>query len=87
MQKEGPLQKKSYAFALHVAQCSLQIQKQHREFVLTKQCLRSGTSIGANDQWYEPQSKLWTPFSGASSGESDHRLRKQVYFLQAARPA
>jgi hypothetical protein len=44
---ESVIQKKSFEFALSVIQLYRELQGQ-REFVLSKQLLRSGTSIGAN---------------------------------------
>ncbi|WP_089681113.1 four helix bundle protein [Catalinimonas alkaloidigena] len=40
--------KKSYDFALLIIRTAQQLRHQHKEYVLTKQLLRSGTSIGAN---------------------------------------
>jgi four helix bundle protein len=40
--------KKSYSFALRVIKLYKHLQTDQREFVLAKQVLRSGTSIGAN---------------------------------------
>ncbi|MEW2921110.1 four helix bundle protein [Muricauda sp. ANG21] len=48
MQKENPLMKKSYDFALETIRLYKSIVSSKREFVLSKQMLRSGTSIGAN---------------------------------------
>jgi four helix bundle protein len=48
MKKENPLMKKSYDFALETVRCYKGIVVSKREFVLSKQMLRSGTSIGAN---------------------------------------
>ena len=42
------LKEKSKAFALRIIRMAEYIQSSKREFVLTKQILRSGTSIGAN---------------------------------------
>ena len=42
----SPLREKSYSFALKVVECVKFLQS-NREFVLSKQLLRSGTSIGA----------------------------------------
>jgi four helix bundle protein len=39
---------KSYAFALDIIKLYKQLVADKREFILTKQLLRSGTSIGAN---------------------------------------
>ena len=41
------LQEKSYAFALKVVRVCRMLQETKKEFVLTKQLLRSGTAIGA----------------------------------------
>jgi len=41
------IKEKSYQFALDIIHLYTQL-KQHKEFVLSKQLLRSGTSIGAN---------------------------------------
>ncbi|WP_349524495.1 four helix bundle protein [Allomuricauda sp. NFXS6] len=48
MKKENPLMKKSYDFALETVRLYKRIVASKREFVLSKQMLRSGTSIGAN---------------------------------------
>lgn len=47
--KEGnAIQVKSYAFALRVVRLYRYLCDEKREFVLSKQLVRSGTSIGAN---------------------------------------
>lgn len=46
--KENVLQTKSFAFAVKVVKLCIRIQKTEKEFVLTKQLMRSGTSVGAN---------------------------------------
>ncbi|WP_420401986.1 four helix bundle protein [Flagellimonas sp.] len=48
MSKENPLFTKSYAFALKIVRLYQRISKENREYILSKQLLRSGTSIGAN---------------------------------------
>ena len=45
--RENILKNKSFNFALDVIKIYKQIIKQEREYVLSKQFLRSGTSIGA----------------------------------------
>jgi four helix bundle protein len=45
--KGGPLKNKSYLFAIRVVKLSQYLQDEKREFVLSKQVLRSGTAIGA----------------------------------------
>jgi four helix bundle protein len=47
--KEGNVvQEKSYAFAVRVVKVYRHLAEEKKEFVLSKQLLRSGTSIGAN---------------------------------------
>jgi len=45
--KENVIKEKSYAFALRVIKAYKFLTKEQREFVLSKQVLRSGTAIGA----------------------------------------
>ena len=48
MKKENVLQNKSYDFALRIIETYKHLCDDKKEFVLSKQLLRSGTSIGAN---------------------------------------
>ncbi len=48
MKTNNPALDKSYAFALKVVKLCFDIQGDKKEFVLSKQLLRSATSIGAN---------------------------------------
>ena len=48
MKTENALKDKSFLFALRVIKCHQFLQTDQKEFVLSKQLLRSGTSIGAN---------------------------------------
>lgn len=59
------LKAKSYAFALRVFKLSRYLASEHKEFVLSKQVLRSGTSIGAN---------LEEAFQGQSTSDFIHKL-------------
>ena len=45
---ENPLKTKSYCFALRVVKLYKHLTFETKEYVLSKQVLRSGTSIGAN---------------------------------------
>ncbi|MDR0547150.1 MAG: four helix bundle protein [Dysgonamonadaceae bacterium] len=45
--KENVVRKKSYDFALRIIKAYKFLSQEQREFVLSKQVLRSGTSIGA----------------------------------------
>ena len=47
MARENPVREKSYAFALQIVEAARMLQ-QRKEYVLSKQLLRAGTSIGAN---------------------------------------
>lgn len=44
---EYPLREKSYAFDLRIIKLYKYLVAEHKEFVLSKQVLRSGTAIGA----------------------------------------
>jgi four helix bundle protein len=48
MKNDNVLQAKSYAFAVRIVQLHQHLTASTREYVLSKQMLRSGTSIGAN---------------------------------------
>lgn len=57
--KESVLSVKSYAFALRIIKLYQFMASEKREFVLSKQILRSGTSIGANiEESVHAQSKI-----------------------------
>ncbi|WPP53560.1 four helix bundle protein [Catalinimonas niigatensis] len=45
--KKNPVQEKSFAFAIRIVRLYQYLVKEQKEFVLSKQLLRSGTSIGA----------------------------------------
>jgi four helix bundle protein len=47
MKRENVLKDKSFEFALRVVSFYKDIVNQHKEYVLSKQFLRSGTSVGA----------------------------------------
>jgi four helix bundle protein len=46
--KNNIVQEKSYAFAIRIVKLSKYLCEEMKEFVLSKQLLRSGTAIGAN---------------------------------------
>lgn len=46
--KENLLQTKSLAFSVHIVGLYRYLTEQKKEYILSKQILRSGTSIGAN---------------------------------------
>jgi four helix bundle protein len=45
---EGPLLKKSFDFAVRIMKLHRHLQSNEREYIVSKQLVRSGTSIGAN---------------------------------------
>ena len=45
--KKSPLIEKSHIFAVEIVKTAYQIQKTKNEFILTRQIVKSGTSIGA----------------------------------------
>ena len=45
--KKSPLVEKSYLFAIKVVKLAYQIQSSKKEYILTKQFIRSGTAIAA----------------------------------------
>lgn len=48
MKKDNIIQIKSYDFAVRIVKLYKHLSQEKKEFVLSKQLLRSGTSIGAN---------------------------------------
>ncbi len=48
LMKENIIQIKSFQFAVRIIKLYIHLSKTKKEFVLSKQILRSGTSIGAN---------------------------------------
>ena len=48
MKKDNVIQIKSYDFAVRIVKLYKHLSQEKREFILSKQLLRSGTSIGAN---------------------------------------
>jgi len=48
MKKDNIVLEKTYSFAIRIVKCYKHLTTEQKEFVLSKQLLRSGTSIGAN---------------------------------------
>jgi four helix bundle protein len=48
METDNVICEKSYAFALRIVKLFAHLQKDKGEFILSRQVIRSGTSIGAN---------------------------------------
>ncbi len=45
---DNPIQEKSFRFAVRIVNLCRHLQNEQKEYILTKQLLKSGTSIGAN---------------------------------------
>lgn len=78
--KENIIQQKSFAFAIRIVELFKHLQSEKKEFVLSKQILHSGTSIGAN---------IEESIGGASEKDFLHKLtisykeaRETVYWLK-----
>lgn len=48
MEDKNVIRRKSFDFAIRIVKLCQFVSKNHHEFVLTRQLLKSGTSIGAN---------------------------------------
>lgn len=48
METDNVIRRKSFEFAIQIVKLCQLLSKNHNEFVLSKQLLKSGTSIGAN---------------------------------------
>lgn len=48
MKTRNIIQEKSYAFALKITSFCYEVRREKREYILSRQLLRSGTSVGAN---------------------------------------
>lgn len=48
MENKNPLLGKSYQFSIRIVNASRHLMSEKKEYILSKQLLRSGTSIGAN---------------------------------------
>jgi len=63
--KDNALKTKSYKFALRMVKLFQYLLNEKKEFVLSKQILRSGTSVGAN---------IEEAFQGESKNDFIHKL-------------
>ncbi|AXP79700.1 hypothetical protein CJ739_603 [Mariniflexile rhizosphaerae] len=79
MKKENIIVTKSFDFALHIIELYKQLVKQ-KEYVVSKQLLRSGTSIGANVQ--EATATISKKDFTAKMSISSKEARETKYWLQ-----
>lgn len=71
---------KSFDFAVKIVELHKQIVKNHREFVMSKQILKSGTSVGANIE--EAQGGYSKRDFKAKLGISYKEIRETKYWLK-----
>ena len=88
MKKDNVVQIKSYAFAVRIVKVFNYLSEQRKEYVLSKQLLRCGTSIGANiEEAIGGQSekdffaKLTISYKEARETHYWIRLLKDTYYL------
>lgn len=88
MKKDNIVQTKSYSFAIRIVEVYKYLNSEKKEFVLSKQLLRSGTSIGANvEEAISGQSrkdffaKLTIAYKEARESHYWIRLLKDTNFL------
>ena len=77
---ENIIQNKSFAFAVRIVRLYQFLQEEKREFVLSKQILRSGTSIGANIE--EGEGGFSKKDFTAKMGISYKEARETKYWLR-----
>jgi four helix bundle protein len=80
--KKSIIKDKSYAFAVNVLRLARTL-RQHHEFELSKQVLRSGTSIGANVE--EALAGISRPDFVAKMGIASKEARETHYWLRLVR--
>lgn len=80
MKKDNIIQDKTFAYAIHIVDLLKYLISDKKEFVLSKQLVRSGTSIGAN---------IEEAIGGASEKDFLHKLtisykeaRESIYWLK-----
>jgi len=81
--KENIIQKKSYAFALRIVQLYQYLVHTKKEFVLSKQILRSGTSIWANIEeaiWWQSKKDFISKMSVVYKEARETRFRLNLLY-------
>ena len=78
--KENVVRQKSYDFALRIVETYKFLSKERKEFVLSKQVLRSGTSIGANIE--EADSSISRAEFSAKISVAYKEARETCYWLK-----
>lgn len=78
--KENAVLDKSFQFAVRIVNLYKHLTKEHKEYVLSKQLLRSGTSIGANIN--EAQSAQTVPDFITKMSIASKEARESHYWLK-----
>jgi four helix bundle protein len=78
--RPNPVLDKSYAFALKIIEVGRRLQVEKKEFVLSRQVIRSGTSIGANIE--EATASLSRKDFAARMGVASKEARETRYWLR-----
>lgn len=68
----NPLLDKSFAFAVRIVKACHYLQKEHKEYALSRQLVKAGTSIGANSE--EAQ---------AGQSKKDFEAKLQIAYKEA----
>jgi four helix bundle protein len=79
----SPAKEKSYAFALRIVELGKHLHREKKEFVLSRQVLRSGTSIGANIE--EASAGHSRKEFGAKMSVASREARETAYWLRLLR--
>lgn len=80
MMKENIVKNKSFVFAVHIVKLYQYLCEQKKEFVLSKQLLRSGTSVGAMVREAE-QAELKPDFKHKMS-IAQKEINETIYWLE-----
>ena len=80
MTQQNNVLDKSFEFAVRIIKLYQFLSKEHKEYVLSKQLLRSGTSIGANIN--EAQAGQTTPDFVAKMSIASKEARETKYWLK-----
>ncbi len=83
------LAEKSYAFAMRIVKCSKHLQNEKKEYIMSKQLLRSGTAVGAlvaESKYAQSKAdfinKLYVSLKEANETKYWLRLLKDCGYLQ-----
>lgn len=80
MKTDNPVLDKSFQFSVRIVNLYKHLVKEHKEYVLSKQLLRSGTSIGANVN--EAQAAQTKPDFIAKMSIASKEARETQYWMK-----